>query len=567
LLAERTVGGYWEGELAHSALATAVALSALAEVGRQTDLPQAHAQPIAAGLEWLAQHQNPDGGWGDTPRSFSNISTTLLVRAAFTLTGKAEQYATVIQRCEHWLHPRYGATPTDWAAAVRARYGRDRTFAVPILATLAVAKLIDWREVPALPFELACLPQSWYRFARLPVVSYALPALIAIGQGIAHHRPAWNPLLRGLRAACVAPSLRVLTRIQPPNGGFLEATPLTAFVTLHLAASGRATHEVVHRGVQFLSESMRPDGSWPIDSNLSVWVTTLSVNALAAGGDLAALGERSRLTAWLLERQYRTVHPYTGAAPGAWSWTHLPGGVPDGDDTPGALLALAALGVTPGKWLLPAIHWLLDLQNSDGGWPTFCRGWSGLPFDRSGTDLTAHALRALHCWRPVLSVDVQRAIDQATARGWRYLAQQQRRDGSWLPLWFGNQFAPDDLNPVYGTARVLMAYRDLGQTETLPAQRGVNFLLVSQDRQGAWGGTFETPASIEETAVVVEALQGWPATRSAWERGADWLAEAVGADRYTQPTPIGFYFAKLWYYEKLYPLAFAVAALGRAIRR
>ena len=41
------------------------------------------------------------------------------------------------------------------------------------------------------------------------------------------------------------------------------------------------------------------------------------------------------------------------------------------------------------------LGWLLDLQNHDGGWPTFCRGWGHLPFDRSGTDLTAHALRAL----------------------------------------------------------------------------------------------------------------------------------------------------------------------------
>ena len=30
------------------------------------------------------------------------------------------------------------------------------------------------------------------------------------------------------------------------------------------------------------------------------------------------------------------------------------------------------------------------------------------------------------------------------------------------------------------------------------------------------------------------------------------------------PTPIGFYFAKLWYFEKLYPIIFSVAALGRA---
>ena len=33
-----------------------------------------------------------------------------------------------------------------------------------------------------------------------------------------------------------------------------------------------------------------------------------------------------------------------------------------------------------------------------------------------------------------------------------------------------------------------------------------------------------------------------------------------------EPSPIGFYFAKLWYFERLYPLIFTVAALGRAAR-
>ena len=45
------------------------------------------------------------------------------------------------------------------------------------------------------------------------------------------------------------------------------------------------------------------------------------------------------------------------------------------------------------------VKWLLDLQNRDGGWPTFCRGWGKLPFDRSGADLTAHALRAIEAAR------------------------------------------------------------------------------------------------------------------------------------------------------------------------
>ncbi len=44
------------------------------------------------------------------------------------------------------------------------------------------------------------------------------------------------------------------------------------------------------------------------------------------------------------------------------------------------------------------------------------------------------------------------------------------------------------------------------------------------------------------------------------------LIEAVESGRFREASPIGFYFAKLWYYEKLYPLIFTVAALGRASR-
>src|SRR5437588_7812327 len=79
LLSERTPEGHWVGELSTSALSTAVAVSALSLVGRagKPDLPL-----ISGGLRWLAEHQNSDGGWGDTVKSLSNISTTLLCRSA-----------------------------------------------------------------------------------------------------------------------------------------------------------------------------------------------------------------------------------------------------------------------------------------------------------------------------------------------------------------------------------------------------------------------------------------------------------------------------------------------------
>ncbi len=622
LLAERAPEGHWVGELSTSALSTAVGISALALVQKAGH--GSFSSLIAGGLDWLAEHQNADGGWGDTVKSFSNISTTMLCRAALHLTGAASSYPECLRKSEKWLAERHGTTPEQIAEAVRARYGKDRTFSVPILMTSSLAGLVAWREVPALPFELAVFPQSWFRFLRLPVVSYALPALIAIGQAVYHHRRPWPPL-RWMRGLALKKSLRVLEAIQPSNGGFLEATPLTSFVALGLASCGRADHPVVRKCVAFIESSVRPDGSWPIDTNLSTWVTTLAVNALAGAGDLECLDRRDELREWLLRQQYRERHPFTGAEPGGWAWAPLPGAVPDADDTPGALLALSR--VVPqddnaplraftrqavrrvkftdsdpapvevpgpesemGCQVAHGLAWLLGLQNSNGGWPTFCRGWGKLPFDRSGTDLTAHALRALRAWsgevlsgwfsrafskacgvraksagRSFLLPSVQ-AIEQATAHGLAYLAREQRPDGSWLPLWFGNQHAPDDVNPTYGTARVLAAYRDLELMDDQAARRGLAWLRAHQNADGGWGGLAGTPSSIEETALAVEALLEGGA-EEAVERGLVWLIERVEAGGLHEPTPIGFYFAKLWYFEKTYPLAFAVAALGRARRK
>src|SRR5207244_8863628 len=167
-------------------------------------------------------------------------------------------------------------------------------------------------------------------------------------------------------------------------------------------------HPVARRGAEFLANSVRPDGSWAIDSNLSVWVTTLSANALAAAGEVEKLDKLPELRDWLLQQQFKDRHRYTGASPGGWGWTHLPGSVPDGDDTPGALLALSNwfVRITPETLKDPAVRpilnglvWLLDLKNRDGGWPTFCKGWGHLPFDRSGCDLTAHVLRSFRAWQ------------------------------------------------------------------------------------------------------------------------------------------------------------------------
>jgi len=339
--------------------------------------------------------------------------------------------------------------------------------------------------------------------------------------------------------------------------------------------------------------------SWPIDTNLATWVTTLALNALAgAGEDITQYADLD----WLLKCQHTERHPFTGADPGGWGWSDLSGAVPDADDTPGAMMALTNINGRfqflhhndhwpedarmAASWY-PGYQWLKALQNRDGGWPTFCRGWGKLPFDRSGVDLTAHVIRAI---APVPGDDprwqgnppVYTSTSPEIERGFAFIERHQRPDGSWIPLWFGNQDNPEEENPIYGTSKVLMAYRDTGRSAKPCARYAYEYLVSQQNADGGWGGGPSVrnkglllgdqiiESTVEETALAVEALLAAPRrerTDAALARGLAWLCAAVDNGRLFDPAPIGFYFAKLWYYERLYPLIFTVSALGRALQR
>ncbi len=593
LLAERNAKGYWEGELSSSALSTAVAVFALAQVD-----PKAHADSIARGLEWLARNANQDGGWGDSVDSKTNISTTLLCRSALTLAEEGSErlnedkntlFTRAIGKAEAWLKEEVGSLdPESIVSAVLAYYGDDRTFSAPILTMCALAGRLGedgeaWRRVPQLPFELSLFPHFLFRWLNLRVVSYALPALIAIGL-VRHVKGASRRSLYGrVRGRTISRALVLLRKIQPPNGGFLEATPLTGFVVMSLAAAGYGDIEVVSRSVRFLTASMRGDGGWPIDTNLSTWVTTLSVKALAVtdeGDPPLSDSETDTIRNWLLGQQYQVEHPYTHAAPGCWAWTDLPGGVPDADDTAGALLALRKLGAAdePSRRAAAAgLKWLLDLQNRDGGIPTFCKGWGKLPFDRSCPDITAHALLAFAQWRSGTDPALRSRLDRAIPRLLEYLRRVQRNDGAWIPLWFGNQWAPNRENATYGTAQVLIALQDASRV--LPSgtssfnstlgpimEKARQWLLASRNADGGWGGAKGAASTVEETALAVEALAASGENHEAVAQGAQWLAERTRGGREFPPSPIGLYFASLWYFEKLYPIIFTVSALGRILK-
>ncbi len=179
----------------------------------------------------------------------------------------------------------------------------------------------------------------------------------------------------------------------------------------------------------------------------------------------------------------------------------------------GALLALAHLGVgladeTARAAVALGVGWLFDLQNRDGGIPTFCRGWGALPFDRSSPDLTR--MRSSRGRRGgVISAGLGARVyvrDEPRHRLSREGAARRRLVGAavvWQRTRAGRR--ESDL----GTSRILMA---LARVTGSRPRRAVRWRLAA--RRGCWPRRMPTAGGaarrgcvvIEETALAVDAL-------------------------------------------------------------
>jgi len=106
-----------------------------------------------------------------------------------------------------------------------------------------------------------------------------------------------------------------------------------------------------------------------------------------------------------------------------------------------------------------------------------------------------------------------------------------------------------------------------GEAWSSAIRRGVAWLLAAQNPDGGFGGARDVPSSIEEIALALEALAEVEEPRAAGsiERGLAWLAAATDEGTRFDTTPIGLYFARLWYSERLYPLIFTASACERAL--
>ena len=109
----------------------------------------------------------------------------------------------------------------------------------------------------------------------------------------------------------------------------------------------------------------------------------------------------------------------------------------------------------------------------------------------------------------------------------------------------------------------------------------MEWILSAQGSDGGFGGGKGIRPSVEETALALEALAQWALAAerlgtgesenrevlyTGVENAASWLIEKTECGTRFEASPIGLYFAKLWYWERLYPVIFTVSGLESARR-
>ncbi len=274
LIAARPLDGFWTRDLISSPSATAAAVSALVIAEQHfDDVPQVgpvmndswtpgalfrgeFTQLVVQNLRWLAERQNDDGGWADAEGGHSNLAATLLVEAAFQLTGVPAKAVGLMERAAAYVETRGGV------GAFHKEHKDDEALEASVLAVCALAELAPWRRVPSTSWRwITSLLQG--RSAALRSVEDASAPLLAAGLAKFRHAAPLNPIRRLAQGFTQKPALALIEDLQGVGGSFMESIPQTSFVVMSLAGAGLHEHAVVRRGVEFLLTTVNSGGGWP----------------------------------------------------------------------------------------------------------------------------------------------------------------------------------------------------------------------------------------------------------------------------------------------------------------
>ncbi|KAL4800583.1 squalene cyclase [Aspergillus venezuelensis] len=532
----------------------------------------------------ILSSQNSNGSWGLAPAYPGDVSTTTEAYLALKMLGTSRDMPEM-QRARQFIVESGGVAQVRvFTRIFLAMFGLFPWSSIPELpvelvllpsiSPINIYNFASWARGTIAPLLIICHHRPVYALPNgLSKRNDYLDELWvdASVKDVPYRRALWDMAWKGeiteLAFSCVdkllyyANGLRSLPLLRPyarrrclawilerqePTGDWAGIfPPMHASIFAFVLEGYKVDDEPVRLGIQALENFAwkDTDGGKRIQACVSpVWDTALmSIGLCDVNITLHKKQHREvldRATKWIKDRQllqpkgdWRVYRPRL--APGGFSFEYSNSWYPDVDDT--AAIILAQLKHDPGcvtsKSVLSAAHWIIGMQNPDGGWAAFDvennKVWlNKIPFsdmdslcDESCPDITGRILEAFGLMISIASKtaspngDPVPALRKSCMRGIDYLAATQRQGGSWFGRW--------GCNYIYGTSHALcgLAYfaKEEKDGEKVEVDRvgelvrpGVEWIKAKQNDDGGWG---ESLLSYRQ-ADVCDCQQKQPSTAS-----------------------------------------------------
>jgi squalene-hopene/tetraprenyl-beta-curcumene cyclase len=603
--------GYWLGELEADTTLESDYIFYL-HVLRRFDHKR-----VAKLAAYIRQRQLPDGGWYIFYGGPSEVNASVKAYFALRLAGDSPQ-------SEHLLRARQRVLQLG---------GLEKTNSFTRLY-LALAGVIDWDMVPAIPPELMFLPRlayiniyemsSWTRAIVIPLtILYA-------------RKPYWpaSPNVRVDELLCDASRRKAAFEFERKLSWRNVFLVLDRLLKLYDRLPWKPGRErAVGRAATWIREHLeRSEGlaaiypammnsifalmalDYPVDHPLTarqihelsrfeieeadtlrlqpclspVWDTAIALATLLETDEPANSAAVRKAAEWLLDKQILGPGDWQiknrDSASGGWAFEFQNDFYPDVDDTAYVLMALQKVSFTDRTRLTQAIdrgiHWMVSMQNKDGGWGAFDREnnrvfLNQIPFadhnamlDPSSPDVTARVVECLgrFGWTTA-HPRIQRAVE--------YLMGEQTPQGAWYGRW--------GVNYVYGTSGVLRALAAVRVKPNAATNRAIEWLRSVQRDDGSFGescSSYDNPGLMgrgegtpSQTAWgLLGLLTALPSNDASVQRSVRYLIEHQTLDgtwNEEQFTGTGFprvFYLKYHLYRHYFPLN-ALARYRRLVRK